>query len=205
MEDLLIESPKPTGPIDETASGEPAFAIPPAFEDFQFTLKHDGAFIAPDKLDFEISIPSQPTQASVRTIRIGDRQWFNFSEAWQEDPNPPRFPFMPNLVCRSLLSNVNLAAATGNPESLGERAARRYRIEGVAGEAASDIFGPESDMGRLLKSYDVDVWLSEPEGQLVKVESVSRASYPSGREMTMRITLEVGPYNEGGISIEPPI
>ena len=199
--DYRIESPKPEGPVDESAVGEPKFAVPPTFEDFLFAVKYDGAFVRPDRLDFELSVPDQPT---VRTIRIGDQQWYNLQGAWTEQSDPGQFAFAPPRVCAIILKGLDFSGVTGPAESVGDTEARRFHIEGASLQTAVELFGGGSDMGRLLTSYDIDVWLSEGEGHLVKVESVSNGTYPSGREMTMKLTLEVGPYNEKGIEIEAP-
>jgi hypothetical protein len=60
-------------------------------------------------------------------------------------------------------------------------------------------------MGRLLTPYDVDLWLNNSKDRVVKVEAVSKASYPYGRELSATIVLEIGSYNDGDIEIEPPI
>ncbi len=199
--DYAVGSPKPTGPIDESAVGDPPYALDPTFADFEFALRHEGSFARPDSIDIEISVPGQ---ASVRTILIREKQWFNLGGVWTEEQNPAAFPFAPVQICNIALSAVEFAGITGTVEAVGDTEARHFRVEGVAMETASDLFGAASDMGRLLKFYDVDVWLSD-EGHLVKLESLSSAAYPSGRELTMTITLEVGPYDEEGIEIEAPI
>jgi len=199
--DQVVASPKPTGPIDESAVGDPLYALDPAFADFEFALRHDGSFVRPDSLDIEISVPGQ---ASVQMILIGETQWFNLAGSWTEESSPVPFTFAPVRICEITLSAVDLAGVTGTVETVGEVEARHFRVEGVAMETASDLFGAASDMGRLLKSYDVDVWVTE-KGRLVSLESVSSALYPSGRELTMTITLEVGSFDEEGIEIEPPI
>src|SRR2546426_8644744 len=45
---------------------------------------------------------------------------------------------------------------------------RHLRVEGVALEAATQIFGTQSDMGRLLKSFDIDLWLRSEERRVGK-------------------------------------
>lgn len=199
--DYAVVSPMPTGPIDESAVGDPPYALDPTFADFEFAIRHDGSFIRPDSLDIEISTPGQ---AAVQMILIGESQWFLLGELWTEEPSPAPFAFAPVRMCDISLSAVDLAGMTGTVETVGDVEARHFRVEGVAMETASDLFGAQSDMGRLLNSYDVDVWVTE-KGRLVKLESVSSALYPSGRELTMTITLEVGPDDEEGIEIEAPI
>ena len=199
--DYRIESPKPKGHVDESAVGKPRFAVPPTFADFLFAVKYDGAFVRPDSLDFKLSVPNQPT---VRTIRISDKQWYNLQGTWALEPKPGPFLFAPPRVCANILKGLDFSGVTGPVESVGDTEARRFHIKGASLQTAAELFGGGSDMGRLLTSYDVDVWLSEGEGHLVKVESVSKGTYPSGREMTVKLSLEAGPYNEKGIEIKAP-
>jgi hypothetical protein len=176
-------------------------SVNPTAGDFSLNIKHDGSAVPPDSLDFELSVPGTP---AVRTIRIGEKQWVNLAGSWQEQMNPGPFPFQPTLVCDAVLSTLDVPAATGTPEQVGDSEARHFRFTAVPVDTGSKLFGPQSDMGRLLKSYDVDMWIGEDDGRLVKVEAASTAAYPSGGELTMRITLEAGSYNDDGIVIQPP-
>ncbi len=201
--DHVIESPKPTDPVDESAVGDPPFAVPPASELFRFEITYGGSFVGPDRLDFEFGVPGQP---SVRKIRIGERAWLNLGGIWQEEsaPIPLGLEFTPTRMCEVAISALDLSGVTGTVEAVGDTEARHSRFQGVPLETASRLYDPPSDMARLLKIFDVDVWLSEKDGRLVKLESVSTAAYPSGRELTMEIVLEVEGYEEE-IVIEPPI
>ena len=199
--DYAVESPKPIGPVDESAVGSPPFAITPTFDDYNVDIKHDGSDVQPDRLDYELSTPNSP---AVRTIRIGQRQWISSGGAWQELNNPGSFPFLPPLVCDDILSTLDLATATGTAEQVDNTSARHFRFAGVTLDTSSKLLGPQSDEGRLLKSYDVDLWLGQDDGRLVKVEATSTAAYPSARKLTMKITLDVSSYNDDAIVIQPP-
>jgi hypothetical protein len=201
----VIESPKQAEPPDDSALGD--YALPPSFPDFRFETKHAGAFVNPDRLDIEITSPSAQGQSSLRTVRIGENQWFLVDDNWQVDtnPNPAAFQFSPPVICDAMLSPLDLAGATGVPENVGDTAAMRFSINGATLPVSSQLLGPQSDMGRLLQSYDVNLWLSEDKARLVKAEAVSKATYPFGRELSIRFTLEAASYDEKGIEVEPPI
>ena len=126
-------------------------------------------------------------------------------DAWQVATDRTAFPFTPPNVCDAIVAPLDLAGKTADLESVGDVKARHVRIDGAPLAAASQLFGPASDMGRLLTSYDVDLWLSEKNDRVVKIEAVSRASYPYGRELSATIVLEIASYNDGDIEIEPPI
>jgi len=197
----VLESPQQESPPDDLAGAD--YAVKPSQPDFLFTLTHTGAFLQPDRMDFEISTtPSEPT---VRTIRIGENQYYFLGGNWQAANEPPAFPFTPANVCDAIVSPLDLAGQTGNLESVGDTEARHFRIEAAPLAASSQLLGTASDMGRLLKSYDVDVWLSVKEARLVKVEAVSTAPYPYGRELSVKMVLEISSYNDKDIEIEPPI
>lgn len=197
-----IDSPKPNGPIDESAVGSPPFSIPPAADDFSINITNDGSAVLPDSLDYELSVPNTP---AARTIRVGDRQWIRLGAAWQEQMNPGPLPFHPTNVCDTILSTLGVPAATGAVEQVNDTAARHFRLAAVPLDVSSKLFGPQSDMARLLKSYDVDFWIGEDDGRLVKVEAASTATYPSKRELTLKLTLEISSYNDDGIVIQPPV
>jgi hypothetical protein len=202
--DFAIESPRQENVPADVTPTEPGYAVSPTAEDFRFAQKYDGAFVQPDRADYVISLPDEPEQSTARGIRIGQNQWFFVGESWQIVPDPPPFVFSPPAVCDALVSQLDLTGKDAGLEKVGDTEARRISFESVPLGATSQLFGPASDMARLLTSYDVDLWISEKESRLVKVEATSNATYPFGRELTGRFALEVGSYNDGDIEIEPP-
>lgn len=197
----VIESTQQENPPEDSTAGD--YAIKPSQPDFRFEIKHSGAAVRPDRLDFVIS--TTPDQPTARTIRIGENQWFLIGDTWQLTSDPTNFPLTPPNVCDALISPLDLEGKVADLENVGDTMTRHVRIDGVSLSAASQLFGSASDMGRLLTSYDVDLWLSRNKDRVVKVEAVSRASYPYGRELSATIVLEIGSYNDGDIEIEPPI
>ncbi len=96
MFDYAIESPKPKGPVDESAVGDPPFRIRPTADNLDIVVKHAGSAVQPGHLDIELSVPGSP---AVRTIPIGQRQWINSGGAWQELTNPaPSHPCRPRCA-----------------------------------------------------------------------------------------------------------
>jgi hypothetical protein len=201
----VIDSPQQENPPADPPPGDLAgsYAVKPSAPDFRFETTHSGAAVRPDRLDLEIS--TTPDQPSVRTIRIGQSQWYLLGERWQIATEPTAFPFTPPNVCDVLVAPLDLSGKTADLQSVGDTEARHVRIDGAPLSASHQLFGPASDMGRLLTSYDIDLWLSKNNDRLVKVEAVSKAVYPSGRELSARIVMDVGSYNDDEIEIQPPL
>jgi len=199
-----IQSPQQESPPDDSTGV--GFALLPSMPALDFQTKHDGAMVKPDRLDFKVSLPNQPSQPPLHTIRIGDTECYFLNDTWQVNTGGARsFPFTPPNLCDAFVSPLSLAGKGASQESVSDTEARHVRLEGVTLDASSQIFSSESDMGRLLKSFDVDVWLNKTKSRLVKVDAVSRASYPYGRELSVTFDLEVKSYNDDSIKIDPPI
>lgn len=195
-----LESPKQADPPDDSAGAQ--YGIPPSQPDFQFETNHEGTAVRPDRFDLVIS--TAPDQPTARTIRIGENQWYQFGDQWQIVSEPQAFPLTPPNVCESVVSPLDLAGKTADVQNVGDTEARHVRVEGAALPVGAQLFGPGSDMARLLTSWDVDLWLATNDDRLVKVEAFSTATYPYGRELSLRVGMEVGSYNDDEIQIEPP-
>jgi hypothetical protein len=197
----VLDSPQQASPPADPQARD--YAIPPSQPDFQFETTHTGSAVRPDRLDFVISTTED--QPSARTIRIGENQWFLLGGSWQVASEPGSFPFTPPNVCDVLVAPLDLAGKTADPQTVGDTEARHVRVDAATLTAASQLFGPASDMGRLLTSYDVDLWLNKKNDRLLKVEAVSKATYPFGRELSLKIVMDVSSYNDGEIEIQPPL
>ncbi len=195
----VIESPKQENPPDDSARGD--YGIPPSNSDLHFELQHDGTFMQPDRADYELSTPGQP---AIRTIRIGQSEWHLLLDQWVPPSQPSDFPFFPPLICDSVVSPLDLSGQTGVPETVGDIQTRHLHLVAAPIPASAQVFGSGSDMGRLLTNYDVDLWLNEKNAHLVKVQAVSKANYPYGRELSSTIVLEIG-SSKGIDEIKPPI
>ena len=205
----ILDSPRQENPPPDEAGVE--WAMKPSFPDFHLETNYAGTFIPPDKLDYVLSTtPGQPT---VRGLRIGQNQWFLLNDRWvvqgsggaTGQQQPGTFPFTPPLFCDAILSALDLAGKTATLETVGDIEANHIRIDAAPLSVASKLFGETSDNGRLLKSYDVDLWLAKKDARLVKVEAVAKGSFPYGRAMTTTLALETSSFNDDSVpDIGPP-
>jgi hypothetical protein len=197
-----ISSPQPETTLDETQVGIPTFALPPNNPDFEFGQEFEGSVVAPDRIRQLVKNEGQP---DLEIVFIGDQSWtyVGSSGPWQSTgPVPPSFT--PDKVCNAVLSAPDFEGAVPATEQLNGAASRHYRFDGVEAETAGVLLGPVSDMGRLLKEYDVDVWLSE-DGWPIRLETSSEGTYPSGRKLFIELALEIKDVNAIDIEVEPPI
>ena len=195
----LLDSPKQESPPDNSTAAE--WAAKPSFENFHLETTHVGSFVQPDKLDFQFSVPDQP---AVRSIRIGENQWYQLNDSWVPAQEPAAFPFTPPQVCDAIVSPLDLAGKTGVSEKVGDTDAEHIRIA-AAPLSTGALLGDQSDNSKLLKSWDVDLWLSNKGSRLVKAEAVAKTTYPYGRELSSTLSLEVGSFNDDNIAdIKPP-
>ena len=203
----VLDSPQQQNPPADPGPSEPGgeYVLKPSSPSFHIESKQDGAFQQPDRADFQLSTPDQPEQKAVRMIRIGQGQWANLGDAWQILSNPPSFPWGPPTLCDTFVSPLDLEGVPGTVEDLGGTKARHFRVNGAPLSAAAQIFSQSSDFGRLLKQYDIDLWVDEKEGRPAKLQAVSRVTYPSGRELSWSLSLDLGSYNDDKIDIKQPI
>lgn len=201
--DFKIESPQPQGSVDETAVGDPPFAINPTDESVTIQQVYNGSFIRPDRYMIRIETQSEEDAAPIELVFIGEESWLNAGDQWLPGGGPNAFP--PLLICESILSGVDLTGLAVSAETIDGQPVSHFRLEETQLNIAAVIpgFGPLSDMGRLLKTSSVDIWLAE-EGWPARLEVGSKGAYPSGREMLMEISLEFKDINAKDIKIEPP-
>ena len=197
-----LDSAKPDVLLDETALGDPPFALPPNFDAFLLKQVFDGSFEGPDRFLFEIETPSEENQGVLRLLFVGDKAWADNGTGFVESDLPN--VFTPSRVCELTLGGLDLSGLPSSPETVNEVEARRLDVDGVQRDTATVLFGQQSDMGRLLTTYDIEVWLAEDGDWPVRMTAKSTGTYPSGRELTMEISLDIADVNSDDISIEPP-
>ena len=197
-----LETPQPTGPVDENALGDPPFALLPNSPDFMLSQRFNGDFVAPDRFFIQFETPSQPGSQPLLTTIIGDKQWVNPGGLWSEGVIPN--PFTPAAVCNAVIPELDLADVPFTTETVNGRETRHFRIEGSTLRIIATLYGPESDMGRLLTTPSVDVWITG-DGWPAKLTIKGQAEYPSGRELLMEISLDVRDANANDIKVEPPL
>jgi hypothetical protein len=196
-----LDSPQPTGEVDESAVGEPPFALTPKAPDFRFEQDMNGEVENPDRIRL---VSSTPETGELELITIGDEQWAHLGGQWKSNGRQAS-PFPPVATCDAILKGLDLDGAESSADTIDGKEVLRYELKGAELETAVVIFTAKSDMGRLLKTYDVTVWLAKKDRSPVRIDSVSVGSYPSGRQLTMNISLSFKDINAGDINVEPPV
>ncbi len=195
-----VESLKPTGEIDVTAVGDPPFALPADAPDFQVTQTLDGSVQNPQRV--EMTIRTEGT-GDLQMVFIGPDQWILTGDRWIKR-QAELVPFAPLDVCNAMLLGLDLTGAEATEDSVDGEKVLRYEVKAAELQTAVKLWTQQSDMGRLLKTYDVSVWLSDKGKAPVRMESRTIATYPSGRELSMDLSLTIKDVNAGDIKIEPP-
>ena len=193
-------TPKPETPLDESLVGDPPFAMPPNSDTVDFAQTYLGAIINPDRIDMVLKTVGG---ADVMLRWVEGQNWTNTDGNWllAGEGQPVFFP--PALVCDAAMNGLDLTGVTPSQETVGELEADHYRLEQAPLQTAATLWDVQSDPGRLLKAFDVDVWLTG-DGWPARLEVKSQAKYPSGRDFSMELSLEIRDVNSGDISIEPP-
>lgn len=197
-----IESPKPDGPVDETQLGAPPFAIAPTAETLSLQQIFEGSFVAPDRYFIELNTPSELDPEPLQLTFIGDVGWVR-TKATDWLSTGVVNAFTPQKVCDAVLGGLDLTGLSAIPETLNGLETQHFEIEGANLEVAATLFGAQSDMGRLAKLYSVDAWLTD-KGWPARLEAKSAATFPSGRQLFLEVSLEIKDVNAGDIQVESP-
>jgi hypothetical protein len=192
-------SPEPETIPEDVDTGSPPFALFPNAPTFEFSQTHEGAIINPDRIDLVLKTKDMG-EAAVRWV--GGQEWSNANGTWMPVAPQP-FTFPPAQVCDAVMDGLDLSAATPSREMVGKLETDHYQLRQVPLDTAITLWNAGSDPARLLTAFDVDVWLTE-EGWPARLEAESRGQYPSGREFSADLSLEITDVNSGDISIEPP-
>ena len=193
-------SPKADTTLDDSKVGDPAFAQPPNAPTFDFRQTYEGTTVKPDRFHIVIMTEGQP---DLQSIYIGEQVWTNVGDQWVAAPGPPAVPFPPAQVCPAVLAAPDFAGIVPEEQELNGITTHHYRFDRVDSDTAAGLFSSQSDMGRLLNEYEMDIWFAE-EGWPARLEARSEATYPSGRQLSLEVTFEVRDVNAKDIEVEPP-
>ena len=196
-----LESPQPQGAVDESALGDPPFAVQPTGPNFKFSQQFDGAVENPDKVELIAKTPGTP---DLHIITIGSDQWVLLGGQWNPSAGGATF-FPPLGTCNAVLSGLDLTRLTPSADTIDGEKVLRYEVEGAELETAVMMWTAKSDMGRILKTFTVTLWLSEQGDVPVRIESRSVGTYPSGRELSMEVTLGIRDVDADDIEVKPPL
>lgn len=201
----VLESLKPEGIIDTSAVGDPPFALAPDADDVTFFQEVEGSIVAPNSAD--IISRTSVSNLDLPQVFIGNRQWVKLGENWIESSGSQPMPAPPLEVCEAVLANLDLGGIEASEEEIDGTDALRYSVAKVELDAGQLLFGSaeSGDVGRLLTTYQVDVWLSADDDLPLRIEATSVGVYPSGRELRVELSFEVKDVNSDDIVVEPPI
>jgi hypothetical protein len=194
-----LDSPQPE-PVATTTPVPPSdFALKPESPDFRLSQQMDGSVENPQRVDLSIKTPDSP---DIRLIFIDGQEWVNLGGAWQQrQPDPVPFPAA--TVCSAVVSSLDLEKETSSPDTVGGVAAKLYASDSAEADIAARVWGADSDMGRLIGTYAVKIWIAE-DGDPLRMEASGSGAYPGGREITVEISLELRDIGDSGIKVERP-
>lgn len=194
-----VASPLPAGPVDLEEVGSPPFGLPPDSPDYELAQEHEGTIINPDKIDIVIKTPGLP-DLNMRFLE--GEQWTYIAGTWILADRPEPYNYSPALICHSMMEGLQLTG-TPTPETVNGVDTTHYEFEDVSLLTGGYLFNAGSDQDRLLKVYSGDVWLTE-DGWPVRLESKSSGTYPSGRELSLEVSLEITDVNSEDVAVERP-
>ena len=173
---------------------------------YRITWDVDGAFHRPDDVDVLISFP-ESDNPELRIVEADGRVWQQFSGTWTEQRGGRPAVYEPLPLCQGLAPDLDLDSLAGRPESVGDIPATKYTFEELPSQFASRslYFGPQSDFGRLIQTYDADVWVADEGSYIVKMDLQGTGSFENGRQLHLRVFTELQDINDGDIKIVAPV
>ena len=200
---VTLESPQTT----ETPTADlpqPSATVTRAFGGpwvYQYNV--DASVVTPDRFHFTITTTDIP---SFGIIAIGQEVWQETDGTWQPQPQPPSIPYQPIPVCEAILPELDLAQAEPQREEIDGLETIHYTfLKNASPQGVAKVFGESSDMDLLIKTLDVNLWLSEDGDELVRLEFQGKGLYSDGRPLMVHLVVDVRDMNSEDIKVEPPI
>jgi hypothetical protein len=199
---VTLESPETT----ETPTADlppPSATVARAFGGpFLYQYDVEASVITPDRFRFTITTTDVP---SVSIIAIGQEVWQETDGTWQPQTQPPSIPYQPIPVCEAILPELDLAQAAPQRENIDGLDTIHYSFpKNASPQGVAAVFGEGSDMALLIKTLNVNLWLSGDGANLVRLEFEGKGLYSSGRPLMVHVVLDVRDINDKDIKIEPP-
>lgn len=197
--DYTLDTPTQEGyePDPEVDIGD--YALQPTSPDFRLNQTLGGTVHAPDKLDLLVETAGS---GETHYIFYEDQRWVFLNERWTESSQPVPFPVLE--VCDASLDGVDLESVDPEEESVNGQDTLRYELTELELDTVAQLWGVNSDMGRILDTFDVTIWRTQDGEVPVRIVSTSEGEYPSGRTFTMDLTLDVRDLNDAP-TVEPPV
>jgi len=194
-----LVSPQPGPEAAKTPVTPSDFALQPTSPDFALSQQMEGVVENPERVDLNVKTPDSP---DLRLVFIDGEEWVNLGGAWtQRPPDPVPFP-APN-VCSAVVSSLDLEAESPSQDTVNGVAAKLYQSDSAEADIAARVWGAESDMGRLVDTYAVKVWITEG-GDPLRMEASGSGTYSGGREISVELSLELSDIGDSGIKVERP-
>ncbi|MGQ9573312.1 MAG: hypothetical protein ACUVV3_09065 [Dehalococcoidia bacterium] len=198
---LKVASSEPT---ESPTAPQPTPATPITREltgTMVFEYKVDASYVAPDRYEASISGPGSP----FTMILIGEQAWIQSNGEWRKNPFPQSMSYAPADLCRAILADLDLLQAEPEEEKVNDVKALHYSFPQMSSEQAmAGMFGAQSDMAKLLKKADVELWLAEKDEWPVRIDVHSSGFYSDGRDLIVDLVLDIKDANKGDIRVEPP-
>ena len=195
-----LDSPQPEAEAGKTPAAPSDFALQPASPDFSISQQMDGVVENPDRVDLTVKTADSP---DLRLVFIDGEEWVNLGGAWTQRPPDP-VPFTAPDVCSAVVSSLDLEAESPSQDTVNGVAATLYQSESAEADIAARVWGAESDMGRLVDTYVVKVWITE-DGDPLRMEASGSGTYPGGRQISVEVSLELRDIGDSGIKVERPV
>jgi hypothetical protein len=198
---LNVDSPQPE---DTPVAPEPTPDTTPIIRDFTedwgFEYNVDASYVAPDRLEANISGVGIP----FTMILIGGEAWTLLEGTWRP-ATQAQIPYRPPVVCDGVLPDLDLSKGDPQEEKVNDVESIHYSFSQLPLEQAwAKIYGTGSDLDVLLKKLDVDVWLAKKDGWPTRIDIRSSGQYGDGRELRAQLLLDITDANSGDIRVEPP-
>lgn len=182
----------------------PTIALTPQYTAaVRFEYAIDAAFVTPDRTEAVITAGSED---SFMMIAIGDQAWVELAGNWRAAPAQTKIPYRPLDICEAVLFNLDLSQVEPQEEKVNDVKTLHYTFsQAPSPEAMAKIFGPGSDMDILIKTLDVELWLTEKDEYPVRLDIGGSGLYADGRELRVHVSIDVRDANSGDIRVEPPL
>jgi hypothetical protein len=199
---VTLESPETTEtPSDDLPLPSPTLTRP-FTGPFLFQYDVEGTIVAPDRFAYSITTAGG---APFGVVVIGQETWAQFDGNWQVS-QPVSIGYEAIPICEAILPEIDLSQAEPEREEIDGVKTLHYSFTRNASPGGvGKVFGVGSDMDLLVNTLDVDLWLSDKDSALVRLEFQGKGLYSDGRPLMVHVVLDVRDINSKDIKVEAPI
>lgn len=200
--DLTLQSPELAETPGEPQPTPTTTLMPRYTTAVRFDYHIDGAFVAPDRTEALIT----PGGGDAFTMMvIGDQVWIELAGTLTPTQQKGDIPYRPLDICEAVLFDLDRSQVVPEEEKVSGVKSLHYTFPQASSPAAmAKIFGQGSDMDILIKTLDVELWLEEKDGYLLRLDLSGSGLYGDGRELRIHMSADIRDANSGDIRVEPP-